>query len=386
MNILFVYQADANDKSVQSGRPASVYNILEENGNYVQKLILDDTLSRFLCVLHRILLLLRLVRSNAARSDLLAQYYCLKIRRALAQRQFDAVFSPSTIPFQRKFRRPSRNEPATIACVDTLLPGFKQYYGYCAFTYHADLGRESNSLANIDFLFLPSAWAEKQANELNFKGKIFVAPFGANNQSQLAKSEVERVIEDRISRFPKIEILTIMSDWHRKNGELLLQLCNSLASEFSSICLTVIGEAKGLNPSVVPNRSSVHLNLVGKLSPTSPRDRLAMSALFKDATFFAMPSRGEAFGMALCEAASYALPTIASKNGGIAEIVIDSKNGINISSASELTLVRGYIINCVRNPGYYKEQSLASFDEYQTRLNWQTFYDHTFRRLCIPRV
>lgn len=52
-----------------------------------------------------------------------------------------------------------------------------------------------------------------------------------------------------------------------------------------------------------------------------------ISSFFEQATLFVFPSRMESFGLVLLEAGAYELPVIASRVGGISELITDGKSG-----------------------------------------------------------
>lgn len=93
-------------------------------------------------------------------------------------------------------------------------------------------------------------------------------------------------------------------------AKLLPQLSIRLAGDYSTM------------PEVL-KAASANVEFVGLL------DRSQLSRFFRKARFLVVPSKGlETFGMVAAEAMSYGLPIIASRIGGLAEIVEDGVTGL----------------------------------------------------------
>ncbi len=56
-----------------------------------------------------------------------------------------------------------------------------------------------------------------------------------------------------------------------------------------------------------------------------------MAAVWSEATVFAMPSRGEGFGLVYIEAMRYGVPVIASIHDAASEINLEGTTGYNVS-------------------------------------------------------
>jgi glycosyltransferase involved in cell wall biosynthesis len=64
----------------------------------------------------------------------------------------------------------------------------------------------------------------------------------------------------------------------------------------------------------------------------------AWQAAWRDADLFALPTRGEAFGMVLQEAAAAGLPVVATRLNAIPELVVDGTTGLLVPSGDRAAL------------------------------------------------
>jgi glycosyltransferase involved in cell wall biosynthesis len=95
-----------------------------------------------------------------------------------------------------------------------------------------------------------------------------------------------------------------------------------------------------------------------------------ITRLLSESHFLFVPSRAEAFGIVFCEANAFGLPCLTSYVGGISTIVKDHINGMTFALDTNVNVYCDYIIGLMQDYRRYEELALSSFNEYQTRLNW----------------
>jgi glycosyltransferase involved in cell wall biosynthesis len=66
-----------------------------------------------------------------------------------------------------------------------------------------------------------------------------------------------------------------------------------------------------------------------------------IGALFASATLFCLSSLAEPFGIVLLEAGVFSLPVIATRVGGVPEIICDKKDGILVDGGDSTQLAEG---------------------------------------------
>lgn len=103
-----------------------------------------------------------------------------------------------------------------------------------------------------------------------------------------------------------------------------------------------------------------------------------MDALWSETNVFAMPSRGEGFGLVYVEAMRQGLPVIASVHDAGSEINLDGRTGYNVNLDREGELAER-IVHLLQNPDHAKEMGNHG------RARWQDHFRYSaFRTRFLP--
>lgn len=127
----------------------------------------------------------------------------------------------------------------------------------------------------------------------------------------------------------------------RKNFETLLRAVAALRQEFPSLRLVIVGDG----PLRATLRETIRtLNIQDAVTIISQATDAERDAWYQCASIFALPTLSEGddvegFGIVFLEAASYGIPAIAGRGGGVAEAVIHGKTGLIIDPQSHEELV-----------------------------------------------
>ena len=110
----------------------------------------------------------------------------------------------------------------------------------------------------------------------------------------------------------RFRVLFVGGDFERKGGETLLQVLPLLdaGAELHIVTQSELPQAEGVR---------VYRDFV----PNDPR----LLDLYARSDVFALPTRAETFGIAAVEASATGLPVIASRVGGLSDIVLDGQTG-----------------------------------------------------------
>jgi glycosyltransferase involved in cell wall biosynthesis len=146
---------------------------------------------------------------------------------------------------------------------------------------------------------------------------------GIDAQGFVSKSGNAKKIGSRI-------ILNVGKFDHVKGQDILVKAFSLISRNYPDASLVFVGATGPALPELrelcinegVGNRVSFHQDVPHSEIPK----------FFCQATMFVLPSRREAFPIVILEAGSFGLPIIASRVGGIPEILIDDNNGMLVSS------------------------------------------------------
>ena len=69
------------------------------------------------------------------------------------------------------------------------------------------------------------------------------------------------------------------------------------------------------------------VEFVGYLDKNLPEHRDRLNRLYREASFFVLPTRNECYGIVFCEASAYGLPSLATHTGGVPDVVREGENG-----------------------------------------------------------
>lgn len=118
-----------------------------------------------------------------------------------------------------------------------------------------------------------------------------------------------------------LRVLFVGGDFERKGGQTLLRAFDSLPpgeTELHLVTRTVMPNAPGLK-------------VYNNLQPNSPE----LIALYQQCDVFVLPTGAEAFGIAAVEACAVGLPIIATRTGGLSDIVVHEETGYFIPSSDK---------------------------------------------------
>jgi phosphatidylinositol alpha-1,6-mannosyltransferase len=150
---------------------------------------------------------------------------------------------------------------------------------------------------------------------------------------------------------PRVLIVARMDDPSYKGHAELIQAWPTVVAAVPDAVLTVVGSGNG---------SAAYKSMAGCL-PCADRIQfrgfvpdVEMDEIWSQASVFAMPSRGEGFGLVYVEAMRHALPVIASIHDAAPEINIDGSTGYNVNLGHPVELA-DKIIYLLRHRGHAAE-------------------------------
>lgn len=292
--------------------------------------------------------------------------YAKEIKKRLNGKKFDLIFCPGTVPFAVL----KTNIPI-VFWADACQPGLMDFYiskskvSNESVKYGIEL--EKLSLDNSSLAIYASDWAASIAKNYHHIGpqKVKVVPFGANIEHNNTIQDIINFVERRSRDVCKL--LFVGVDWTRKGGEIAFKTAEGLNKIGIKTELTIVGckpEIEKPFPDFIKS--------LGFISKSTNEGQKRLNNLFEESHFLIVPSEAEAYGLVFCEANSFGVPAISRKLGGITSIIKDNINGITFDKNDSVKEYINYINNLICNYDAYKKLCISSFNEFKTRLNWDT--------------
>ena len=275
----------------------------------------------------------------------------------------DCIFSPGSVPIARLATKKPKvfYTDATFA---GMLDFYDTYSNTCPETIRKGHQLEQEALSSCALAIYSSDWAARTALD-NYEvdpKKVKVVPFGANIECSRTFDDIKRLIAGRSRTTCRLLFLGV--DWVRKGGDLAVETARALNAMGLRTELHIAG-IKEL-PAGLPDYVVDH----GFISKATPEGRAAIQQLIAKSHFLILPTRAEAYGVVFCEANSFGVPNIATITGGIPTIVKDDVNGRLFPLSAPAADYAAYISRLFSNYDEYERMALASFEEFQQRLNW----------------
>jgi glycosyltransferase involved in cell wall biosynthesis len=299
-----------------------------------------------------------------------AQYYSEQVANQIKLLDVQAVISPLINPVAYlECKQPT--VLWTDALYASLLGFYSPFHNHSAASIRQGNKITSACLERVDLAIFCSDWAARSATELYgiHQDKVKVVPFGANIQTQYTLDDIRNIIRQR-SR-TTLKFLFIGKHWERKGGAIVFAVVKALHAAGQPVELHFVG----CQPPAEENIPSfIHCH--GFISKRTPEGVARLQQLLHDSHFLFVPSRAEAYGIVFCEANAYGLPCLTSYVGGIATVVRDNINGMTFALDAPVARYCDYILDLMRDYSKYEALALSSFNEYQTRLNWNSAVRH----------
>ena len=176
-------------------------------------------------------------------------------------------------------------------------------------------------MSNCDLAIYASQWSARTAKEYDEvnERKIRVVPFGANLSSVPSVEEVARLLANRSDRV--CELLLIGVNWFNKGGPKALEIARLL-------------NKRGIRTRPPrcrlrsPGERLARLDRIPRVHYQSDQGRLRQTRRTdRPSHFLLLPTLADCFGLVLCEANAFGVPSLANDVGGVGEVVKPDVNG-----------------------------------------------------------
>ncbi|MCU0384752.1 MAG: glycosyltransferase family 4 protein [Flavihumibacter sp.] len=291
--------------------------------------------------------------------------YANQIRERIGS-DTDLLFSPGSIPMALL----EHTKPRAFYTDSTfagILGFYKDFSNLSAKSIQDGNYLEQKALDTASLAIYSSEWAASSAiKDYNTDpAKVKVVPFGANLEGAPVYAEIRSIIRKR----PETEcnLLFLGVDWERKGGNLALEIAADLNKRGLKTTLHIVGIDKYPSEAQPP-----YVRLHGRISKNSEAGNKKIRELLENSHFLILPTMADCTPIVFSEANSFGLPCISTTVGGIPTIIKNGQNGQLFTLTDAPGRYADYIESLFANNSQYEELCLASYHEFESRLNWNT--------------
>jgi glycosyltransferase involved in cell wall biosynthesis len=176
------------------------------------------------------------------------------------------------------------------------------------------------------------------------------------------------------------EFILSVATWEWKKGvDILLRAFAEVKRTNAGIALVLIGRAGGAESDL--RALAAELGVANDVFFFEDLPHARVGLYFKHAKAFCLPSRAEPFGIAILEAGAYRLPVVASRVGGIPEIVVDNESGL-LTEPDDVTSVAAALGRVLSNNEFARDLGERLYQRVVTDFSWKRAYGE-YRKLVL---
>jgi glycosyltransferase involved in cell wall biosynthesis len=199
-----------------------------------------------------------------------------------------------------------------------------------------DLARWRDLLSHVDGVVVCSNDLGKKVVEVfNHEVLVHVVHNGLDAATFVSMADATTATNGRT-------ILNVAKFEQKKGQDVLIQAFAAIAKDYSDLKLILVGATDKTLRALRELCVSKGIEERVLFFPDTPHHQVP--GFFRRATIFALPSRQEPFGIVLLEAGAFGLPVVASRVGGITEILADGLTGRLVAPDNSVELA-----HCLRS-------------------------------------
>lgn len=219
--------------------------------------------------------------------------------------------------------------------------------------------REEECLRRADAIIFSSEFTKKHAvSDYNLsETDIRVIEFGANIQNP------ENII---LKNYDKniCNLVFVGRNWEKKGGPKVLGAYKLLKQQGFQCKLTIIGS--------IPKEDikDENITIIPWLDKSKPKDISMYHDILRNSHFMILPTESDAFGIVICEASAYGVPSIAANVGGVSQPIKEDMNGFLLNPEATAKDYADRIRTLFEDQEKYTALRISSRAEFEKRLNW----------------
>jgi glycosyltransferase involved in cell wall biosynthesis len=318
-------------------------------------------------------------RFSTERDHGISQFYADAVQDKLAERSYDLVVSPGSIPVAFL-----KTDVPIVLWADATFHGlastYPEYSNRTPDYYNDGEALERSALSRATLCLFSSEWAAESALS-HYKldaHKVKVVPFGANLESDPDGELLRAAILARSTN--ELRLLLLGVDFSRKGGPKALKVVEELVHLGVPVHLDIVG----CTPDV-PEKLKPHVTVHGFVSKATDEGRQRIIDILQSSHWLMLLSSADCSPIVCCEANAFGVPCVSHRVGGIPNLIKEGLNGKLFSPDAPASDIAKYLETTFRDVDQYREMALRSRNEYETRLNWRSAgsrFSAVVRELC----
>lgn len=294
------------------------------------------------------------------------RHFAAEIERQFQARSLDVVFSTSSIPCTRL-----KPEIPVVFWTDATFHTMKNYYrkNHSAHSEQASRLQEETAIKKARFACYASNWSAAEARNLTSPERVKVLPLGPNLPVEHSAADTGVWIRERARRVTRrCTLLLVGVEWERKGVDIAVEMARHMNDAGIEATLKIVG----CTPPAGRAKLYSFVDVLGRINKNEPDGYRRLVELYRTADIFVLPSRAEAFGVVVAEAAAFGLPALVCRTGGLTETVRDGESGFLLSLEDDGTAFAECARKILQD---YERFARNAYAEYATRMNWRTSVD-----------
>jgi glycosyltransferase involved in cell wall biosynthesis len=364
--IAYISSSNHLDKKAWSGSINNIFNSLSENLGTVEALgPYSPTSAIFIGkIIHWFCITFFKKRFDFRRSILVSKAYASYFEKKLNNKHFDFIVAPAASP---EIAFLNTRIPIVYISDSTVKASLNYHKALSNLTKYSEkqaIYIETKALNKSTINALTSPWAINSAiSELNISSKkMLLLPFGANIKNPPKKELILNKNKGDVCK-----LLFIGVYWENKGGSIAYNTLIKLLEMGIEAELTICG--------CIPPEKYKHekITVIQFLNKNIKEEEEKLYGLYERANFLILPTRFEAYGLVFCEASAYGVPSLATNTGGVSGVITEEKNGYLFNYEDFGDGYANKIKEIWIDDAAYKQLSLSSRNEYETKLNWNSW-------------
>lgn len=203
---------------------------------------------------------------------------------------------------------------------------------------------------------------------------LALSPFGLESDgcaaaSQILEKHLDTALLDQIQPNSILIVGRMEAKERHKGHYQLIEAWPLVKAHVADAQLIIVGRGDDIDCIKAKARSGAFEN---SILFTGHVDDDTLHAIYQRVAVFAMPSRGEGFGLVYLEAMKHSLPCIGSVYDSAREIIEDGVTGLLVDQSNVSGLAHA-LIGLLRDPSRRKEMGRAGFKRLQTAFSFEQF-------------